>query len=649
MNIRILDSQLREYLETKASAREIAEKLSLTSLSVEKIEKLADDYVYGMEITTNRPDLFSVMGVAREAAAVLPHSGIEAKFNNPEFKKPEDIKEEFPIIVKNDPKLVNRICAVVMDVKIGNPPKYIKDSLEAGGIRSLNNVIDVTNYVMRTIGHPAHVFDFDRLNTKELIIREALKGERILTLDEKEHTLVGGEIVAVDDNNRIVDLLGIMGLENSVVNEKTKRILYFLDNNEPYHIRTASMNLGIRTEAAVLNEKGVDPELAMDALLYGIEIFQKTCDGKVASAILDLYPNKPKEKVIDVDSAKIDKVIGVEIDPKTSVKALSDLGFKIKLNGNLLKVQVPSFRLGDVEIEEDIIEEIARVYGYQNLPSLLPSESSIKPHGFTDEFYWEDRTKNALKYWGFTETYTYSFVSEEMYEGPIEDSVFVTNPLTQDFVYMRNSLIPSLLKVISDNKREGDIKIFEIANTYFKKPQGLAEEILTLSGIIKKENANFFQAKGILEQLFIDLGIKNAVFKKSKKGTTGASVYIENDYLGEVEVLDTDIIDFELNFKIIIGHASLRKEFKSFAKYPPIVEDISVVAENNISTQDLISEIKAQSDKITEASLKDTFEDTRTFHIIYQDFTKNLTKEDVTKVREKIISSLKTSFNATVK
>jgi len=648
MNIRILDSDLRKYLKTKALPKTIAEKLSLSSLSVERIEKFGEDYIYEMEITTNRPDLFSVLGIAREAAAVLPHSGIDAQFIPLKIKKPQSLNKDALIEIKNDPKLVNRICAVVMEVAIGESSKHIKNTLEASNIRSLNNIVDVTNYVMRIVGHPAHVFDFDRLNTKVLLIKEAEKGEKITTLDEKTYTLSGGEIVAIDDKKRIVDLLGIMGLSNSVVNNNTKRILYFLDNNESHHIRNASMNLGIRTEAASLNEKGIDSQLTEDALFYGIELFQELANGKIISAITDIYPNKPKEKIIEVSLEKINKVMGIKVNPESCLKSLSDLGFKTTLNKDSIEVVVPTFRLNDMDIEEDVIEEIARVYGYHNLPSKLPIQESAVGQAYTNEFFWEQRVKEALKYWGFTETYTYSFVPENMFEGPTEEAVFVTNPLNEDFVYMRNTLIPSLLKVVSENKIYEQIKIFEIANIYLKT-NNLPDEILTLSGVIRKNNANFYEVKGLLEQLLLSLGIKNASFKKSKKGGMGASVYLENEYIGEIEVLDNNIVDFELNLKIILRYATLNKEFKSFAKYPPIVEDLNVVAEDNIGTQELIENIKAQSSIIIDVSLKDTYNDSRTFHIIYQDFEKNLTKEDVSKIREKITSSLNSSFNAVIK
>jgi phenylalanyl-tRNA synthetase beta chain len=648
MNIKILDSWLKEYVKTKATPQKIGELLSLSSVSVERIEKYGNDFTYDIEVTTNRPDLMSVVGLAREAATVLKQNGIEAEFLQPKFIKPQTPKKDL-IEIKSDPKLVNRLCAVVMEVEIGTPPKEIKDRLEASGTRSLNNLIDITNYVSKTIGHPTHVFDFDRLASRALTIREAKKGEIIKTLDEKTNSLNGGEIVAVNDKNKIVDLLGIMGLENSVVTEKTKRILYFINNNEPTKIRKASMSLGIRTEAAVLNEKNLDRELAFEALLYGIELYKQLAKGKIISDIIDIYPNKLKEKSIEVSLEKINKVIGAEIDPEKALESLSDLGFKATIGSGKIKVEVPSFRIGDVEIEEDIIEEIARIYGYHNLPSVLPMQTQIIPHQFSNEFYFENRVKLAMKYWGFTETYTYSMVSEGLFEGPLEEAVEINNPLNEDFVYMRRTLVPSLLQIIAENKSAEAIKIFEIANIYNKRSHDLPEEILTFAGIIKREKVSFYEVKGLIEQLCFDVGIKKLSFKQSEKSGNGASIYIDKEYLGEIEILDTHIIDFELNFTLLLKHANIKKEYKPLSKFPSIVEDLSIIADVDIKTEDLINNIYSQSNLITDVSLKDSYKDSRTFHINYQDPSKNLTNEEVSKVREKIKASLKKEFNASVR
>ena len=645
MQIKIVDSWLREFLKTKTSPEAIARELSLKSVSVEKFEKTNDDFIYDIEITTNRPDLMSVKAIAKEAASVIDN----ARFEDIKTASIPILKEKFPIEITNDPKLVNRICAVVLEVEIGDSPKKIKDRLEMSGIRSLNNLIDVTNYVMREIGHPCHVFDFDQLATKKMIIRESKKGEKITTLDDKEYFLLGGDIVADDTTGKIIDLLGVMGTKNSVVRKNTRRILFFLDNNNSQNIRRTSMSLGIRTEAAIINEKGIDPELMMEALYRGIELFQQIAKGRVISKILDIYPNKSKTHTVKVASGKINKIIGVEINPNKSTEILEKLGFSVKKSGEYLEVEVPTIRSQEVLIDEDIIEEIARVYGYHNLPSIIPSFLTDKTVPYANNFYFEQRAKNALKYWGFTEIYTYSLVSEDLYDGPIDTAVKLKNPLSEDMVYLRNTLIPSLLQSEKQNPARQDLKIFEIANIYIKKGNDLPEEILTLSGLVKKPHVNFYEIKGIVEQLLGDLGIKNLTFKKSQKGGMGASTYIEKEYLGEIEVLDTNIIDFELNFKVILKNASVKKIFKPFAKYPQVYEDISVVSDLNLSTAEIMSTIQSQSDKIADVSLKDVFENSRTFHIIYQDFEKNMTKEDVAKIRAKIVEKLKKDFNASIK
>ena len=648
MNIKILDSWLKDFVKTKATPQKIGELLSLSSVSVERVEKYNDDFTYDIEITTNRPDLMSVVGLAREATTVLNQNNITAEFVQPKLSKPQTPKVKLIEII-NDPKLVNRLCAVVMDVKIGESPKEIQERLEASGTRTLNNLIDVTNYVMKTIGHPSHVFDFDRLNTKTLTIREAKKGETIKTLDEKDYSLNGGEIVAVNDKNEIVDLLGIMGLQNSVVTEKTKRILFFINNNNPLKIRKASMALGIRTEAAVINEKNLDAELAYEALLYGIEMFKKIAGGEIISDIIDIYPNKVKERSIEVTLEKINQVIGIKIDPQTTLESLSSLGFKAKIIGGKIKCDVPSFRIGDVEIEEDVIEEIARIYGYHNLPSILPPQTIVVGHKFDNIFYWEQRIKNAMKYWGFTETYSYSMVSQELFEGPLEEAVEINNPLSEEWVYMRKTLVSSLLKIISENKNKEIIKIFEIANIYNKRSNNLPLEQMIFAGAIKKEKVNFFEIKGLIEQLTNDLGIKNLSFKQSEKASNGASIYIETEYLGEIEILDANLINFEIDFKLLVEHATLKKVYKSLNKFPPIVEDLSVTVDINVETNALITNIKSQNNLITEVSLKDSYKDSRTFHINYQDPEKNLTNIEVAKIREKIISSLKETFKASVR
>jgi phenylalanyl-tRNA synthetase beta chain len=649
MNIQILDSWLREHLKTKASSKEIAEKLSLSSVSVEKLEKKGDDYLYDIEITTNRPDLMSVVGLAREAAAVLSYNKIPAEFIKPSLKLPEQTESTDNVNIKNNPELVNRICAVVMDVEIKNSPKKIQERLESAGIRSLNNLIDITNYVMRTIGHPTHVFDFDRIPTKTIQIRKSHAKEKIETLDGKEYELTGEDIVADDGLGHVIDLLGVMGLQNSVVTDTTKRILFFVNNNDPHRVRRTSMNLGIRTEAAVINEKGVDPELAMDALLYGIKLYEELANGKVMSEIVDIYPNKVERDTIEVFENKINSTIGVNIPIKTSKEILESLGFEVVGKEQGLTATPPSFRAQDMHIQEDVIEEVARIYGYHNIPNKLPSITSARPFNLeTNILYYEDRIREALKYWGLTEVYTYPMVSEDLYEGDLKNAVTIQNPLNEEYVYMRASLVPSLLKVVKENKNHDKISIFEIGNIYVGQKGNLPKEILRLAGVFKSADASFFKVKGLIEQLLADLGITDVGFEQSHESAE-ITVNVGKDYVGDIEILDSDVINFELDLEIILKHATLKKTYKPLSKFPPIMEDLAIIAPADVTTGDLIATIKKQSSLVKDVSLLDKYEDTRTFHIVYQSNERNLKNEEIGEIREKILKELREKHKAKIK
>lgn len=665
MNIKILDSWLRDYVKTKATPEMIGEYLSLTSVGVERIEPFKNgDFVYDIEVTTNRPDLMSVIGLAREAATVLPQNGIKAEFVEPDYTKEAEHSKlqkmnsgknkttkgpEF--MIDNDPKLVRRACAIVMEVTLKATPQYVIDRLEASGIRSLNNIIDVTNYIMRETGHPTHVFDYDRLTKHKLIVRESKKGETVTTLDNKTYTLSGGDLVADDGTGEIVDMLGLMGTANSVVTKDTKRILFFIEAVEPTRIRKASMEYGIRTEAAVLNEKNINPEHIEDAFIAGIKLFEKIADGKIVSDFIDIYPKQPKASKITIRQEKINQVVGVEISLKQSVDILTKLGFSVETKDTTLEVTIPAHKSGDdMQIQEDIIEEIARIYGYHNIPGELPPAiQSDYVHIDKSEFYWEDRIKDMLKYWGFTEVYTYPMVSEKLLTGSKDDTVTIHNPLTEEFVHMRKTLIPGMLEVVKNNQDHENIKLFEIANVFERTQRDLPKQILRLAGIIHRPHVTFSEMKGIVEQLFDDLGITTVTYKHLEDNRTGAEVFIDKKDAGVIEVLDGKTIDFELEMDVILQFVKQKRTYKPVSKYPPIVEDLAIIAPDTIPTGAIMEDIAKQSDLITSVSLLDKYNDTRTFHIVYQSYEKNLTDEEVGQIREKILKSLKSTFDAVLK
>lgn len=650
MNIKILDSWLREYLKTSATTKKIGELLSLSSVGVERIEKYKDDFVYDIEVTTNRPELMSVVGIAREAATVLPQNGIEAKFIEPKLDLPKvDIKNSPPIAITTGDKFTSRIMAVLMEVTIKDSPDYVKDRLESSDIRSLNNIIDVTNYITRELGQPTHAFDYDRLGPK-LLIRESKKGESMTTLDNKTYKLTGGDIVADNGRGEIVDMIGLMGTANSAVTKDTKRILFFMESVEPNHIRKTSMELGIRTEAAVLNEKGLNPERLPDSLARGIQLFEKLAQGKIIGNIIDMYHSPLKATTITLRKEKLQTVIGVAITLPEANQILTKLGFGVKEEADQLVVTVPAKKTGDdMQIPEDLIEEIARMYGYHNIPNALPVFTTADHvHLEKSDFYWEDRVKDALKYWGFIETYTYPMVSETLYEGPTDQAVTIANQLSDDMIHMRRTLIPSLLQVVKENQDHEVIKLFELANIYETNGKDLPKQTMRLAGVVHKPKASFLEVKGVIEQLHEDLEIKNITFKQLTD-RYGAQVMIEKEVLGTIEILDDKTVTFELDFALILANATLKKIYKPVSKYPPVVEDLAIIAPTNVQTGDIMEAIQKQSPLITEVSLLDKYQETRTFHVVYQSYEKNLTDKEVGEIREKILKYLQDKFGAKLK
>jgi phenylalanyl-tRNA synthetase beta chain len=297
-----------------------------------------------------------------------------------------------------------------------------------------------------------------------------------------------------------------------------------------------------------------------------------------------------------------------------------------------------------------LVEEIARVYGYHNLPNELPPVfPTTTTYLGSDPFFWEQRLKQAMKYWGFTEVYTYPLVSETMYEGALDRSVKLKNPLGEEFAYMRRSLIPSLLRVVEENKKHDTIKIFEIANIYEQNGTDLPVQTQKFAGVIKQKHASFYEMKGLIEQVATDLGIKTLSFSSHSQSGLETDILLGKKTLGSIEILDEDLINFELNFEQLIAQATLHKSYTPLSKFPPVIEDLSLTVDESIPTGEIVSTIRGVSSLITEVRLFDKYESSRTFHIVYQDPTKNLTTDEVGKIREKILKVLKEKHGVRIK
>lgn len=624
MNIFIPDSWLREYLKTKATPTQIREYLSLCGPSVEKIM----GEVYEIEVTSNRPDCMSVYGIAREAAAILPRFGIPAKLVNvPTPLKVRPFKG-LKLSVKTDAKLNPRWTSVVFDnVTIKSSPKWLSTELESAGIRSINNVIDITNFLMRTYGQPAHVFDYDAIQGHRMNLRLSKIGEKVTTLDEKIHALPGDDIVIEDGSGKLIDLCGIMGGKNSAVTQKTTRVVLFLQTYDPAHIRKTSMALAHHTEAASLFEKGLDPEQVWPVFCMGVEMMKKLTGGTIASSITDIYPQPYKPKTVAVSRSKIESYIG-NISDREIKEILISLGFHL---GSDLKIKIPSFRR-DVEIDVDIIEEIARIYGYHNIKPQVPSGEL--PVVIPDPtLRWEEEVKIRLRDWGYTEVLTYSMISENQMDSLHLDKTLsykISNPLSTDWVYMRPVLWPSTLAAFKQNHQD-NIRAFELSMSYEYRRGDLPLEKPTL--VILWSGQKYFEAKGLAEAIFDLFGIS----------------FDLNSY-GSIEQKRSDNVTMLcLDFAKLVANAKPAKTYTPIPKYPPIVEDLAFIVPNQFEIGPLLTALKSVHPLIYSVTLLDVHENTRTVHIEYLDRNKNLTDEEVRPIREKIIRLAEENFILTLK
>lgn len=673
MNILILDSWLKEHLKTKASTKQIGEYLSLCSQSVEKIDKAGDDWLYNIEITTNRPDCLSVYGLARELSVILPRFGISAKLLPLETKHELNKSgKELSLEVKiTKPSLCPRFTAIAFDQVVIKPsPKIVQERLEKSGIRAINNVVDISNYLMLELGQPMHTFDYDKIKGQKMILRESAGGEKITTLDGQVRPLSDGTIIIEDGQGRIIDLCGIMGGDNSQVDDKTKRVLLFVQTYDPFKIRQACQKLAFRTDAASRFEKGVDPEGVLTAIKRATDMFVENCEAEIASNLIDIYPHPPKTKTVDLKFNHLQQIMGLEIPQKEVISILESLGFKIIASSKeAIHCSIPHWRDSDINIPEDLIEEIARIYGYHHLPSnLLPT--LVIEEGKDNLFEWTDLTKEALKFWGFTETINYSMVSEQLlknWEIQSEDCLRIANPLSDEWVYLRTSLIPSLLEVVNKNKKAKS-KIFEMGNIYLPQSKDqLPEENLMLSGLLVDEN--FAHLKGFVESLLEEMGIfdykvnpyelQKTFYGKTFHDHRRAEVTLEKTSLGIFGEIKKNILErlgikqrilvFDFDFKELVKYANHHKRYLSIPKYPPIIEDLSFVISGKTYVGEIIEMIKTVNPIIQSVDLIDSYEQTRTLRVTYQDLNKTLTDKDVEKIREKIIESLKNKFGLKLK
>jgi phenylalanyl-tRNA synthetase beta chain len=672
MDLLVPDSWLKKFLDTKATPQEVAKYLSLCGPSIERTKVTEDgDRVYSIEVTTNRTDSASVLGIAREASAILPRFGISAKFKTDQISRGANtnppprckfVKKVKYLNVTVDPKICPRFTAVLIkNVTIKDSPPEIKSLLEKVGVRPINNIVDVSNFIMHELGQPVHTFDYDKIKDAKMVLRESKKGEQVTTLDGKKFTLTGGDIVIEDGTKKLIDLCGIMGGEASAIDATTKNVLLFVQNYNQHKIRKTSMGLAQRTEAAVLFEKGIDPELVKPGILSGIKMIEKLSGGVAEREVLDIYPNPYKEKKVITTLEKLEQIIGIKLTKTDVTKYLTSLGFKVDWKENNISVFVPSFRANDINIPEDIAEEVARIYGYHNLPTILMAGSLPSPKQ-NDDFKFEKELKQIIKSLGGTEIYTLSLVAKEMAGN---SALKLTNPLGSDSEYLRTNLMPSLISAVAGNSQEkGYIHFFEIANVYLprrssaKAGMDLPEERLTLSGIIKK--GEYRENKGIIESVLDQLGISYNTQVGDEPGYLPNQKMIVKSgkiNIGEYGNLENGMFYYSFDIKKLMGSTKTIKKYQEPSKFPPQVEDITIGFPEKTYIGDVIKAIyNLPSDgklrlqfTISKIELKDIFEDNYTFNIQYQDNNKTLTNDEVKEIRNKIIKLVSEKFGGSIK
>src|SRR3990167_8358377 len=572
VNIKIPLSWIREYLKTDVAARTLANLLSASGPSVEKIEKRGEDFLFEIEVTTNRQDALSVLGIIRETHAILTSNNLKSTVNLPKgfsLNLDPDIANPLTldVTVKNQ-NLCPRFTAIVIsNVKIRQSPAYIRNRLTSCGIRTINNIVDISNYIMLELGQPMHTFDYDKIKGAKMTLRKSRLGESIKTLDETVRKLPEDSIV-IEDNERLIDLCGIMGGANSSVTNRTKRVVLFVQAYNQQLIRKTTQSLAFRTEASTRFEKGIDLEGILPALSRAVYLAKQTAGAKIASELIDVYPQKQKTKTFKLNLSKLNNYLGINLE---SAKAAQIL---------------------DIESDVDLIEEIARIYGYHKLPSKLPTGEI--PQTLESDLKEVIGLKNALRYLGLTEVITYSIISKNLLKvsGRSEkNSVELTNPLSQEWQFMRPTIIPSLLKVISENRHlTSDIRLFEVAKTYLPQKNNLPKQDLVLA--ICLAGVNFYKAKGVVENICAHLQRKMKFAKLSKnhpllEKDQSAEIKSTDEIIGIIGAVKQEMLDqFEINTKTYAAEINLTKiyqipmflpQYHPIPKYPPVIEDISAI------------------------------------------------------------------------
>ena len=569
-----------------------------------------DDHVVEFEITPNRPDCLCVIGLAREAAVTF---GKELKLHEPivEAKAGSNINDMAKIIVEDAALCPRYTARMVKNVKIAPSPRWMRERIRNAGMRPINNIVDITNYVMLEYGQPMHAFDFACVGNNEIHVRTAREGESIRTLDGTERKLTPS-MLCICDTDKPVAVAGVMGGENSEIVGDTAMVLFESANFNGTSVRRTATALGMRTDASARFEKGLDPQGTLRAVNRACELIELLGCGEVVDGVIDVVPKPIEEKTVLLEPDKINSLLGTDIDKDSMKKILLDLGFT--LDGDV--IHVPSWR-GDVEHYSDIAEEVARFYGYNNIPTRFTGAISTCG-GFTPVQQSERRVGELCRAMGLDEIITYSFISPSYYDkirmpadSPLRDSLRILNPLGEDTSIMRTTILPSMLEILTRNYnyRNKSAALYEIGRIYLKRADGLADEPKIVSMGAYGPEMNFFRIKGWVEELCSGLGIDKLHFAAERENQSYhpgrcAKVWCGETYIGILGQIhpavaanygvDAEMYCAELSFDALHSLRGGIPVYKPLPRFPAVTRDIAVVCGAEIPVGDMVDHIMAE-------------------------------------------------------
>ena len=628
-----------------------------------------DDTVVEYEITSNRVDCFSILGIAREAAATFGKEFVPPVV--PETGNNEDVNDYIKVSVKDD-KLCSRYTArVVKNIKIAPSPEWMQCRLRAQGIRPINNIVDITNYVMEEYGQPMHAYDLDTIEDREIVVRRAAKGEQFVTLDGQERTL-DDSVLMICDGKKAIGIAGIMGGENSMITDNVKTMLFEAACFDGTNIRLSGRKIGLRTDASAKFEKGLDPNTAIEAMNRACQLIEELGAGEVVGGVVDVYPNVKGDKRIPFEPEKYNKLLGTDIAKETMLAYFSkiDLGYDPASN----EVIVPSWRQ-DLECDADLAEEVARFFGYDNIPTTLPSGEATTGK-LSYKLRIEEVARNIAEFCGFSQGMSYSFESPKVFDklllpedSKLRQAIEIRNPLGEDYSVMRTTSLNGMLTSLATNynRRNKNVKLYELGNVYLPKALPLTElpdERMQFTLGMYGEG-DFFSMKGVVEEFFDKIGLHKKETYDPNAGKTflhpGRQANIIYDgtvvgYLGEVHPDVADIYGIGerayiavIDMPEIVARATFDRKYEGIAKFPAVNRDLSMVVPKNIMVGQIEEVIEKNGGAHLESySLFDLYEGAQikpgfksvAYSITFRAKDRTLEESDISKAMDKILAGL---------